>query len=85
MRQERFGSYSMAATFAGIASLSRRKSTSRYIRFARPPRWREVMRPWWFRPPVLARGARRAFSGVVFVISAKSPTDPPRRPAEVGL
>src|SRR6187200_1157648 len=43
------------------------------------------MRPWLLRPPVLASGRRRDFSGVDRVISAKSATDEPRRPGVVGL
>ena len=45
MRAERFGSYSIPATFAGIPIFSRRKSTSRSMRLTPPPRCRTVMRP----------------------------------------
>ena len=38
MRALRFGSYSMAATFAGTPSLFRRKSMTRYWRLWPPPR-----------------------------------------------
>src|SRR6478736_9233695 len=37
------------------------------------------------RPPVLWLGASSVFSGFERVISAKSATEDPRRPAEVGL
>ena len=37
MREERFGSYSTATTFAGTPIFSRRKSISRYIRLWPPP------------------------------------------------
>ncbi len=71
MYDDRFGSYSMAATFAGTPSLrARLKSILRYRRLAPPPRWREVLRPWALRPPDLVRPSTRVFSGSVFVISA---------------
>src|SRR4051794_11705150 len=85
MRQLRFGSYSTAATLAGTPSLVRRKSTRRYWRLWPPPLCRAVLRPWLFRPPVALFGARRDFSGVVLVISAKSETVWNRRPGLVGL
>src|SRR4051795_4035259 len=85
MRALRFGSYSMAATFAGTPSLFRRKSTTRYCRLWPPPRWRAVMRPYELRPPVRGLGLTSDRSGVVLVISAKSDADWKRRPAEGGL
>ena len=45
-------------------------------------------RPWLFRPPFFLRGTSSDFSGLFcrgVVHSAKSLTDPPRRPADVGL
>src|ERR1039458_1974701 len=85
MRQVRFGSYSMCATFAGIPSLLRRKSTIRYCCLWPPPRCRDVFRPATLRPPVFGFGARRLRSGVERVSSAKSETVWNRRPGLVGL
>src|SRR5512133_2460971 len=85
MRADRFGSYSIAATLAGTPSLVRLKSTCRYRRLCPPPRWRRVMRPFEFRPPLFLRAPVRLFSGSVFVISSKAGTDMKRRPGEVGL
>src|SRR6266568_364861 len=44
-----------------------------------------VSRPRLFRPPVRFFGRSSDFSGFVLVISAKSATEPKRRPGEVGL
>src|SRR5919198_5083070 len=85
MYAERFGSYSIAATFAGTPSLRRLKSTLRYRRLAPPPRWRDVLRPLELRPPDFLRPSTRDFSGSVFVISAKSAYETKRRPGLVGL
>src|SRR5919198_3438631 len=85
MYAERFGSYSIAATFAGTPSLRRLKSTLRYRRLAPPPRWREVLRPLALRPPDFLRPSTRLFSGSLFVISAKSGYVEKRRPGLVGL
>src|SRR5580704_852549 len=85
MRALRLGSYSMAATFAGTPSLSRRKSTMRYWRLWPPPRWRDVLRPRLLRPPVLALVASSERSGRSRVISEKSATVWNRRPGLVGL
>src|ERR671918_908668 len=81
----RFGSYSIAATRAGIPSLRRLKSILRYRRLAPPPRWRDVLRPWALRPPDFFRPSTRVLSGSVFVISAKSGYVTKRRPGEVGF
>src|ERR1700755_1739233 len=81
----RFGSYSIAATLAGIPSRRRLKSTLRYRRLAPPPRWREVLRPWEWRPPDFLSPSVSVRSGVVFVISAKSGYETKRRPGDVGL
>ena len=70
MYADRFGSYSIAATRAGMPSLVRLKSIRRYRRLAPPPRWRAVLRPLALRPPDFVRPSTRDFSGSVFVISA---------------
>src|ERR1700687_5917748 len=46
MRAERFGSYSIVETFAGISCLSRLKSMIRYIRLCPPPRHQEGHPPF---------------------------------------
>src|SRR3954469_8555253 len=81
----RLGSYSMAATLAGIPSRRRLKSTLRYRRLAPPPRWRDVLRPVALRPPDFLRPSTSVRSGSVFVISAKSGYETKRRPGEVGF
>ena len=63
MCAERFGSYSIAATFAGMPSFVRLKSIFRYLRLAPPPRWREVTRPWALRPPDFFSPSVSDFSG----------------------
>src|SRR5436309_1065907 len=85
MRAERLGSYSIAVTRPGTPTLSRRKSIMRSLRFAPPPRWRVVMRPWLLRPPCFRNGATSDFSGSFRVISSKPGPVAPRRPGEVGL
>src|SRR2546423_7214389 len=85
MRAVRLGSYSMWATLAGIPSLSRRKSISRYCCLWPPPWWRVVIRPWTFRPAFLGLGTTRDRSGWSRVMSEKSANDIPRRPGVVGL
>src|SRR5204862_5085607 len=85
MRADRFGSYSIAATFAGTPSLVRLKSICRYRRLCPPPWWRRVMRPFTFRPPLFLSAPVRLFSGSLFVISSNEETDMKRRPGEVGL
>src|ERR1700730_2467395 len=85
MYAERFGSYSIAATFALTPSLRRLKSILRYSRLAPPPRWRAVLRPFALRPPVFVSPSTRDFSGVERVTSAKSGDETNRRPGEVGL
>src|SRR3954452_12879659 len=81
----RLGSYSIAATLAGMPSRRRLKSTLRYRRLAPPPRWRDVLRPRELRPPDFFRPSVSDFSGVDFVISAKSEYVTKRRPGLVGL
>src|SRR6266550_4091889 len=85
MRALRLGSYSMWATFAGMASLSRRKSISRYCCLWPPPWWRVVILPWTLRPAVFGLGTTSERSGWSRVISEKSANDIPRRPGVVGL
>src|SRR5436190_23495737 len=85
MYEVRLGSYSIAATLAGIPSLVRLKSILRYRRLAPPPRWREVLRPWALRPPDFLSPSVSAFSGFVFVTSAKSEYETKRMPGLVGL
>src|SRR3954451_3244831 len=85
MYDVRLGSYSIAATLAGMSSLRRLKSMRRYRRLAPPPRWREVLRPYELRPPLFFRPSVSDFSGVVFVISAKSGYETKRIPGDVGL
>src|ERR1019366_3241759 len=63
----RFGSYSMAATFAGIPNLSRLKSMMRYACLWPPEINREVTRPVLLRPPDFGRGPTSDFSGSFFV------------------
>src|SRR3954454_10412650 len=85
MYDVRLGSYSIAATLAGMSSLRRLKSMRRYRRLAPPPRWREVLRPWALRPPDFLSPSTRDFSGSPLVISAKSGYVAKRRPGLVGF
>src|ERR671917_260810 len=85
MCAERFGSYSIAATFAGIPSLRRLKSILRYLRLAPPPRWREVTRPCVLRPPDLVSPSVSDFSGSPLVTASCWSQVAKRRPGEVGL
>src|SRR6185312_2557188 len=84
MRAVRFGSYSIAATRAGMANLSRRKSMRRYCRLCPPPIYRLVMWPLLLRPPVRFRGSSSDFSGSVLVISEKSETERNRVAGVIG-
>src|SRR5271155_3330294 len=85
MRAERFGSYSMAATFAGIPVFSRRKSTCRYFCAWPPPRCQAVISPCEFRPPVRFCDSTSDFSGVCLVISLLSSMVRKRRDGVYGL
>src|SRR5215211_8377251 len=85
MYDDRLGSYSIAATFAGMLSRVRLKSIRRYSRLAPPPRWRAVLRPLALRPPDFFRPSTRVFSGSVFVMTLKSAYEMKRRPGLVGL
>src|SRR5437667_7796875 len=81
----RFGSYSIASTFAGTPSLSRRKSILRYCFLWPPPRCQTEISPWLLRPPERFFGSRRPFSGVSLVIWLLSRTVINRRDAVYGL
>ncbi len=85
MRDERFGSYSIDATFAGISCLSRLKSISRNRFLWPPPRHQDVRWPRLSRPPVLSLPFVRDFVGSDFVISEKSDVVRWRMPGDVGL
>src|ERR1700721_3063990 len=85
MRALRFGSYSIAATFAGIPLLSRLKSISRYDCLCPPPINREETRPVEDRPPVFGLPLTRLFSGFCLVISSRETTVWKRRVGVVGL
>jgi hypothetical protein len=85
MRADRFGSYSIAATFAGTPSFVRLKSTVRKRRLCPPPLCRVVMRPRLFRPPFLVNGSSSDFSGSLFVMSSNPDVAMKRRPGLVGL
>src|SRR5688572_27847469 len=86
MWAERPGSYSMAATLAGMPSLSRRKSMTRSSRLLPPPRRRDVIWPWTLRPPDLDLALVRAFSGRLFLLTpSREDTDWKRRPGDVDL
>src|SRR5208282_5133979 len=75
----------MAATFAGIPTLSRRKSTLRYCFLWPPPRCQTTISPWLFRPPWRFFGSSKAFSGSCFVMWLLSTTVINRRDAVYGL
>src|SRR5579884_3650323 len=85
MRAERFGSYSMAATFAVTPTLSRLKSISRYDFFAPPPRKRTEIRPRLLRPPERCLPVVSDFSGRSLVISSRVTTLVNRRDGVTGL
>ena len=88
MRQVRFGSYSIDTTVAQTLSLMRLKSMMRYIRLWPPPRKRDADDALEVAAALLLGcGISSDFSGFFLrsVISAKSLTDPPRRPAVTGL
>src|SRR6266576_3560639 len=70
MRADRFGSYSIVATFAGMSRLSRLKSMMRYIRLWPPPRHHDVRWPWLLRPPVLLSGSTSGLYGSCVVTTS---------------
>src|SRR5881397_517766 len=85
MLAERFGSYSIAATRAGIPTLSRLKSITRYRRLCPPPRCHEVTWPSTLRPPLLFRRPPSSErSGLRRESSEKSETLMSRRPGVTG-
>src|ERR1041385_9150308 len=85
MRAERFGSYSMLTTLAGMPSLARSKSIRRYWRLCPPPRWRLVTRPLTLRPPVRSLVSISDFSGFDVVSSSKVEMVIDRREGLVGF
>src|SRR2546425_7650394 len=85
MRAERFGSYSIVETVAGMSRLSRLKSMRRYIRLCPPPRHHDVSSPRLLRPPVRWFGSTSGLCGSVAVISSKVWTVWNRWPGDVGL
>src|SRR6185295_1679111 len=85
MRDDRFGSYSIVDTRAGMSRLSRLKSMMRYIRLWPPPRHQDVRCPWLLRPPVLRIGSIRGLCGSCVVISSNVGTVWNRVPGDVGL
>src|SRR6202022_1754935 len=85
MRAERFGSYSIVATVAGMSRLSRLKSMIRYIRLWPPPRHQDVRCPALLRPPVLCIGSTSGLCGSWVVISSNTATVWNRVPGDVGL
>src|SRR3954465_3560261 len=70
MRADRFGSYSIEATVAGMPVLSRLKSITRYCCLCPPPMNREVVSPELRRPPVRFLGSSSALCGRLVVISS---------------
>src|SRR5918993_4294810 len=85
MRDERFGSYSIVATFAGMSFLSRLKSITRYRRRWPPPRHHDVSSPWLLRPPERCSFSVSGAYGSFVVISSKVSDVFWRTPGDVGL
>ena len=85
MRAERFGSYSIVETVAGMSFLSRLKSMMRYRRLCPPPRHHDVSSPRLLRPPDFFSGSVSGRCGSLVVISSNTCTVWNRRPADVGL
>src|SRR2546429_10033179 len=85
MRAERFGSYSIVETVAGMSRLSRLKSMMRYIRLWPPPRHHDVRCPWLLRPPVVCIGSTSGLYGSSVVMSSEVCTVWNRDPGDVGL
>src|ERR1700719_1515496 len=75
----------MAATLAGMPTLSRRKSTLRYCFLCPPPRCQTTISPWLLRPPERFFGSSKAFSGSCLVMWLLSRTVINRRDAVYGL
>src|SRR5579863_10369793 len=70
MREERFGSYSIVVTVAGIPVLSRLKSIMRSLRLCPPPMKRIVISPELRRPPVRGFGSSSGLCGFFVVMSS---------------
>src|SRR5919201_585463 len=85
MRADRFGSYSIVDTVAGMSRLSRLKSMMRYIRLWPPPRHHDVRWPRLLRPPDSCSGSTSGLYGSCVVISSNTCTVWNRLPGEVGL
>src|SRR5262245_57652655 len=85
MRADRFGSYSTAATLAGMPTLSRLKSIMRYNFLWPPPRCLTERRPMLFLPPVRSFVVTKLFSGLSLVMSSKVVTDLNRSEGVLGL
>src|SRR5918993_4260629 len=85
MRDERFGSYSIVATFAGMSFLSRLKSITRYSRLWPPPRHHDVSSPWLLRPPERCSFSVSGAYGSLVVISSNVWTVLKRVAGDVGL
>src|SRR5262245_18056993 len=85
MRADRFGSYSIVDTFAGMSFLSRSKSMIRESRLWPPRRHQDFNCPRLLRPPDLCRFAVSGAYGSLVVISSKVSDVFPRKPGEVGL
>src|SRR3954464_656658 len=85
MRDERFGSYSIVVTVAGIPLLSRLKSMMRSLRLWPPPINRIVVSPELRRPPVRGFGSTSGLCGCLVVISSLTSVVRYRKVCVVGL
>src|SRR5690554_310361 len=73
MRAERFGSYSMLFTTAGIPSFVLLKSIKRKRLLWPPPTFLTVILPRLLRPPLVDLPTTRDFSGTFAVILSNEP------------
>src|SRR5919109_1583321 len=85
MRAERFGSYSMETTFAGMPALSRLKSIARSFFLCPPPRHQLVTSPALRRPPVLRLPTVSGLNGLSVVMSSFVSVVIARREGVIGL
>src|SRR6516164_10587110 len=85
MRAERFGSYSIEATVAGMPNLSRLKSMIRSLRLCPPPRCQLVRSPELRRPPVRCLGSVSGLYGRLVVRSSLTVVVVNRRVGVTGL
>src|SRR6516164_6464894 len=85
MRAERFGSYSIEATVAGMPNLSRLKSMIRSLRLCPPPRCQMVRSPELRRPPVRCLGSVSGLYGRFVVRSSLTVVVVNRRVGVTGL